>query len=182
MKNKLTLSILVALGLASFPAAHATIFVDVSTLGNDVIEEIGGTLTAVKATVLRTDFRMTRDKVYILSQNTIVPSGVTLEIEAGTLIRCEPITTIASATDPANPGALIIARGGTILANGTADAPIVFTTMDDAGVPGGLETIPLFENKGVANKENKFRSGSYVVRGITSLLVNMRSLAEQSLL
>ena len=168
MKNKLTLSILVALGLASFPAAHATIFVDVSTLGNDVIEEIGGTLTAVKATVLRTDFRMTRDKVYILSQNTIVPSGVTLEIEAGTLIRCEPITTIASATDPANPGALIIARGGTILANGTADAPIIFTTMDDAGVPGGLETIPLFENKGVANKENKFRSGSYVVRGITS--------------
>ena len=168
MKNKLTLSILAALGLASFPAAHATVFVDVSTLGSDVIEEIGGNLTAVKATVLRTDFRMTRDKVYILSQNTIVPSGVTLEIEAGTLIRCEPITTIASSTDPANPGALIIARGGTILANGTADAPIIFTTMDDAGVPGGLETIPLFENKGVANKENKFRSGSYVVRGITS--------------
>ena len=168
MKNKLTLSILVALGLASFPAAHATIFVDVSTLGNDVIEEIGGTLTAVKATVLRTDFRMTRDKVYILSQNTIVPSGVTLEIEAGTLIRCEPITTIASATDPANPGALVCARGGTILANGTADAPIIFTTMDDSGVPGGLETIPLFENKGVANKEVKYRSGSYVVRGITS--------------
>lgn len=168
MKNKLTLSILVALGLASLPAAHATIFVDVSTLGNDVIEEIGGTLTAVKATVLRTDFRMTRDKVYILSQNTIVPSGVTLEIEAGTLIRCEPITTIASPTDPANPGALVCARGGTILANGTADAPIIFTTMDDAGVPGGLETIPLFENKGVANKEVKYRSGSYVVRGITS--------------
>ena len=168
MKNKLTLSILVALGLASFPAAHATIFVDVSTLGNDVIEEIGGTLTAVKATVLRTDFRMTRDKVYILSQNTIVPSGVTLEIEAGTIIRCEPITTIASATDPANPGALVCARGGTILANGTADAPIIFTSMDDPNVPGGLETIPLFENKGVANKEVKYRSGSYVVRGITS--------------
>lgn len=168
MKNKLTLSMLVALGLASLPAAHATIFVDVSTLGNDVIEEIGGTLTAVKATVLRTDFRMTRDKVYILSQNTIVPSGVTLEIEAGTLIRCEPITTIASATDPANPGALVCARGGTILANGTADAPIIFTSMDDPNVPGGLETIPLFENKGVANKEVKYRSGSYVVRGITS--------------
>ena len=168
MKNKLTLSILAALGLASLPAAHATIFVDVATLGSDVIEEIGGTLTAVKATVLKTDFRMTRDKVYILSQNTIVPSGVTLVIEAGTLIRCEPITTIASATDPANPGALVIARGGTVIANGTAAAPIIFTSMDDSGVPGGLETIPLYENKGVASKENKFRSGSYVVRGITS--------------
>jgi hypothetical protein len=168
MKNKLTLSILAALGLASLPAAHATIFVDVATLGTDLIETIDGVNTTVKVTVLRTDFRMTRDKVYILSQNTIVKDGVTLTIEPGTLIRCEPITTVASVTEPANPGALIIARGGTIIANGTAAAPIIFTSMDDHHVPGGLETIPLFENKGVTGKENKFRAAPYVVRGITS--------------
>jgi hypothetical protein len=168
MKNKLTLSILFALGLASIPAAQATIFVDVATLGDDLIENISGTATAVKVTVLRSDFRMTRDKVYILSQNTIVKAGVTLTIEPGTLIRCEPITSAATTTSPANPGALIIARGGTLIANGTADAPIIFTSMDDIHVPGGLETIPLYENKGVATKENKFRTGTYVLRGITS--------------
>jgi len=166
MKNKLTLSILAALGLASLPAAHATIFVDVANLGDNLVENIGGSAVSVKVTVLKTDFRFTRDKVYILSQNTIVKDGVTLTIEPGTLIRCEPITSIASSTDPANPGAMIISRGGTLIANGTAAAPIIFTTMDDLNVPGGLETIPLFENKGTA-VEKKYRSGSYVVRGIT---------------
>jgi len=166
MKNKLTLSILAALGLASLPAAHATIFVDVANLGDNLVENIGGSAVSVKVTVLKTDFRFTRDKVYILSQNTIVKDGVTLTIEPGTIIRCEPITSIASSTDPANPGAMIISRGGTLIANGTAAAPIIFTTMDDLNVPGGLETIPLFENKGTA-VEKKYRSGSYVVRGIT---------------
>ena len=172
MKNKLTLSILFALGLASLPAAHATIFVDVATLGDDLVEEIGGTLTTVKVSILRTDFRMTRDKVYILSQNIIVKAGMTLTIEPGTLIRCEPptITHGGSAAEPANPGALIIARGGTIIANGTADAPIIFTSMDDPHVPGGLETIPLFANRGVSGKEIRYRGvgTGYVVRGITS--------------
>jgi hypothetical protein len=167
MKNKLTLSILVALGLASLPAAQATIFVDVANLGDSLVENIGGSAVSVKVTVLKTDFRFTRDKVYILSQNTIVKDGVTLTIEPGTLIRCEPITSIASSTDPANPGAMIISRGGTLIANGTANAPIIFTTMDDPNVPGGLETIPLFENKGTA-VQKKYRAGSYVVRGITT--------------
>jgi hypothetical protein len=168
MKNKLTLSILVALGLASLPAAHATIFVDVANLGDSLVENINGNATTVQVTVLKTDFRFTRDKVYILSQNTIVKPGVTLTIEPGTLIRCEPITSAATTTSPANPGALIITRGGTLIANGTAAAPIIFTSMDDPHVPGGLETIPLFENKGVLNKEVKYRTGAYTVRGITT--------------
>lgn len=169
MKNKLFLSILAAIGLAATPSAKATVFVDVATLGEAFVEIIDGTATTVDATKFKSDFRMTRDKVYILSQNTIIPSGVTLVIEPGTLIRSEfPTQTSTVATDPANPGALIVARGGTLIANGTADAPIIFTSMDDPHVPGGLETIPLFENKGVAGKEVKYRSGGYVVRGITS--------------
>jgi hypothetical protein len=169
MKNKLFLSILAAFGLAASPSAKATVFVDVATIGESFIEVIDGALTPVKATKFKKDFRMTRDKVYILSQNTIIPSGVTLVIEPGTLIRSEfPTETSISAATPANPGALIVARGGTLIANGTADAPIIFTSMDDPHVPGGLETIPLFENKGVTNKQVKYRSGSYVVRGITA--------------
>jgi hypothetical protein len=169
MKNKLFLSILAAFGLAASPSAKATVFVDVATIGESFIEVIDGAATSVKATKFKKDFRMTRDKVYILSQNTIIPSGVTLVIEPGTLIRSEFATeTSSSAATPANPGALIVARGGTLIANGTADAPIIFTSMDDPHVPGGLETIPLFENKGVTNKQVKYRSGSYVVRGITA--------------
>ncbi len=59
---------------------------------------------------------------YILDGVVIVSDGVTLTIEPGTTIY-------------GNDGRdmLVIARGATILAEGTADAPIVFTSAQDPG-------------------------------------------------
>lgn len=62
--------------------------------------------------------------IYELSGKVIVPSGVTLTIEPGTIIKGRSGTgSLASA--------LIVAQDGKIMAEGTADNPIVFTTTED---------------------------------------------------
>lgn len=70
----------------------------------------------------------TKDKVYQLGGRITVLSGATLTIEAGTVIKGE-VGTGANAT------ALLVARGGKLIAEGKADAPIVFTTVADELTP-----------------------------------------------
>src|SRR5689334_16867374 len=62
-------------------------------------------------------------KKYVLQGFVYVKSGVTLTIEAGTVIR----------GDKATKGTLVISRGGKINAVGTADKPIIFTSNLSAG-------------------------------------------------
>ena len=161
MKNKILLTILAALGLASANNGNSQgygpiTFVDVATSGEFVSVQPGvGASVNVDATVLTKSQRWTKDKVYILARNVIVPTGVTLTIEPGTLIRAERPSKaqgalVEAALSPADPGALVVARGGRIIAAGTADAPIVVTSMDDPHVPGGAATIPPYENRGIA--------------------------------
>ena len=58
----------------------------------------------------------TADKNYVLDQQVTVPSGVTLTIEPGTVIK-------ANAGEAPNVSMLVIARGGKIMAKGTAEQP-----------------------------------------------------------
>jgi len=153
MKNKLLLTLLAAIGLAGSAQAQTTTFVDVANLGDGVSVLSSGGTVKVNATVLTKNQRWTRDNVYILANNVIVPAGVTLTIEPGTLIRAEQATIgqgsgAEAALTPADPGALVVARGGRLIAAGTADAPIIFTSIDDTNVPGGIATIPPSENLG----------------------------------
>jgi hypothetical protein len=67
---------------------------------------------------------LTCDKTYILDQKIYVPSGKTISIAPGTVIK-------GRKASPANATALIIERGGKIDANGTADCQIVFTAEGD---------------------------------------------------
>ncbi|HCQ29302.1 MAG TPA: hypothetical protein DIU39_03385 [Flavobacteriales bacterium] len=62
----------------------------------------------------------TNDKVWILDGMVFVNPGQTLTIEPGTVIKGKPGT-------GANASALIVARGGKIMAQGTASQPIIFT-------------------------------------------------------
>ena len=75
----------------------------------------------------------TSNNTYILNQKVVVDAGATLNIEAGTVIK-------GSAGQGSLASALVVARGGMLNAVGTADAPIIFTsvsddlsTMDDLG-------------------------------------------------
>jgi len=65
----------------------------------------------------------TKNNVYLLDGWVYVVDGVTLTIEPGTIIR----------GSKANKGALIVEPGGKIIARGTKDEPIVFTSNEPAG-------------------------------------------------
>ena len=77
---------------------------------------------------------LTCDKTYIIDQKIYIPSGQTLNIAPGTVLkgRVAPDGATAGVPDPAKASALIIERGGKILADGTADCQIVFTAEADA--------------------------------------------------
>ena len=64
------------------------------------------------------------NNIYVLNQKVVVEDGVTLTIEAGTIVK-------GSKGQGSLASALIIARGGKIMAMGTAQNPIVFTSVDD---------------------------------------------------
>ncbi|HPA18651.1 MAG TPA: hypothetical protein PLU30_12945 [Verrucomicrobiae bacterium] len=95
------------------------------------------------ATRITNDTRWTANNVYVLDKLTFVEDGAKLTIEPGTIVRGEVATKSGtSVNDPADPGTLVICRGAKIIANGTYESPIVFTSIDDYNVPGGLATVP----------------------------------------
>lgn len=65
-----------------------------------------------------------KDTTYILTNFVFVNAGQVLTIEPGTVIRGE--SGVGS-----DASALIVARGGQIFANGTANEPIIFTSTSD---------------------------------------------------
>lgn len=70
------------------------------------------------------DTTWSADFVYELKGRIFVDPGATLTIEPGVIIKAE----VGSG---ANASTLVVARGATLVANGTADAPIIFTAFSD---------------------------------------------------
>ena len=158
MKNNL-IKIALALSLVAGSAQAA----DTRTFRNGYyfqnVSEIEGNLTrtdgplANRITVINTDQRWTSDTIYVLNNLTFVEPPATLTIEAGCIVRGEPSTTGGTSTlNPADVGCLIITRGAQIVAQGTADSPICFTSWGDPFVSGGIKTIPNTLN-GVAKSD-----------------------------
>ena len=67
---------------------------------------------------------LTANKTWILENLVFVNTGQTLTIEPGTVIK-------GAATAGENAAALAVARGGRLLAEGTAEKPIIFTAEED---------------------------------------------------
>lgn len=79
-----------------------------------------------------------KNNIYVLNGKVVVDAGVTLTIEAGTIIKGKEGTgSLASA--------LIVARGGKLMAEGTADNPIIFTSVKDNIEVGQTEGTNLSE-------------------------------------
>jgi hypothetical protein len=66
---------------------------------------------------------LTKDKKYLVKSQAFIRSGQTVTVEPGTIIMGEKRTR----------GTLIVDRGGKLIARGTAQEPIVFTSNQDAG-------------------------------------------------
>jgi hypothetical protein len=72
------------------------------------------------------------DTTYLFSGFVFVENGAVLSIDAGTVLKFRPGQGV-------NASALIVARGGKIYANGTAEAPIIMTAeADDINDPSDL--------------------------------------------
>jgi hypothetical protein len=122
--NKLTLAL--AALTASTAISHAA-FVTV------------GTATENRITA---DTRWTRDNVYILSRVIFVTNGANLTIEPGTIVRGVNAGVTGLSGLNSEPGCLVVARGSKLIANGTVEDPIIFTSIDDTNVAGGAATVP----------------------------------------
>ncbi len=72
-------------------------------------------------------------KIYILESRIAVLSGATLTIQPGVVVK-------GNAGTGSNATALLIARGGKIMAEGTATSPIIFTSISDNILPGEIKS------------------------------------------
>ncbi len=102
---------------------------------------VGGINDVTVAENITEDTTWTSDKNYLLGQPIFVTNGATLTIEPGTTVYGFEDTALGTF------GSLIITRGSKIMAEGTKDAPIVFTaldardgelTLEDSSLWGGL--------------------------------------------
>ncbi len=80
------------------------------------------------------DVTWTKNNTYVLGGRIIVLDGATLTIDPGTVIK-------GQAGAGANSTVLVIARGGTLIADGTAEEPIIFTSVADE-IESGMIASP----------------------------------------
>jgi len=154
--KKTILSLLALTAIAVGSANAAPNFVHIATIPGNT------TTNGTKVTLIKNSQRWTADNVYILSNLTFVEAPAVLTIEPGTIIRMEEKASGGtSITDPADPGTLIICRGAKIVANGTAESPIVFTSIDDPFVAGGAATIPTTQNGSALTAKNYTGNGRF---------------------
>jgi hypothetical protein len=99
-----------ALDEKDYPSAIANYML---TVGDPVVTLQGNLTTQT----------LTAGQPYLLKGQTFIPSGVTLTIPAGTVIK----------GDKASKAVLVVQPGGKLIANGTASSPIVFTSAQPVG-------------------------------------------------
>lgn len=84
----------------------------------------GTTTNVIVTSNITTNTTWTSDNVYELAGRITVTNGVSLTIEPGTIIK-------GQAGTGANATSLLVARGGKIIAEGTSQLPIIFTSVAD---------------------------------------------------
>lgn len=95
--------------------------------------------TVIVAGGIALDQTWTNDNIYILDRKVVVQDGVTLTIDPGTIIK-------GRAGQGSLSSALIVARGGNIIAEGTPTQPIIFTSESDNITCGETSGTNLDEN------------------------------------
>jgi hypothetical protein len=109
----------------------------------------------------------TSNRIYFLGGKVVVTYGVTLTIEAGTIVK-------GNTGEGSLASALIIAQGGKLSAIGTAEKPIIFTTAED--------NISLGQKAGTnlpdETEEGQGRWGGLIILGKAPISVEVGSEAQ----
>ncbi|OAB80466.1 autotransporter outer membrane beta-barrel domain-containing protein [Cochleicola gelatinilyticus] len=103
------------------------------------VDDDPGVADAILSGQINENMTLTNDVIWELDGRVTVTDGVTLTIEPGTIIKGQQ-------GQEANAAVLIIARGGKIEANGTANEPIIFTSVVDNIALGQTAGSNLTEN------------------------------------
>jgi hypothetical protein len=111
--------------------------------GIRVVQNIHGTVT------------WTSDNVYVISGRISVEPGSTLIIEPGTIIKGESGT-------GANASSLLVSRNATIIAEGTPDLPIIFTSVADEITPDQVRN-GIFESPNLGSDVNGLWGGVIIL-------------------
>ncbi len=107
---------------------------------DNVVEVIADQTTIVDGfAVLSGDTTWSASETIILRDTLVVPDGLVLTIEAGTTIYSTRDDNDTDAASDDEVGAIVVARGGRIEANGMQSAPIVFTAIEELEADCGLD-------------------------------------------
>lgn len=109
-----------------------TVAAALASTAQGAIVEVSANITA--------DTRWTRDNVYVLTNIVYLLPPAKLTIEPGTVIRGANDSQTGGTN---NPGTIVVSRAAKIIGNATADDPIIYTSVDDTLVPGGVNTRPV---------------------------------------
>ena len=92
--------------------------------GGGGTDPIDPSVLVTKSGVISANETWSSDSIYVLEGRVVVDAGVTLTVEAGTIIKGEE-------GDGANASVLIVGKDGMVDMQGTADRPIVMTSVLD---------------------------------------------------
>lgn len=122
---------------------------------------------------------------YELRGAVFVRNGATLTIPAGTKFYADPTNNAQSTNAVNSTDVLVVKQGGKLIANGTADNPIVFTsTTQNSGDWGGIVILgnaPINHDNGSANAEVADNVGEELIYGGSQANDNSGSLQYVSL-
>lgn len=103
--------------------ASASILSSCGTTGTTP-EPVDPSIVVKKSGLISANEIWSADSIYVLSGRVVVDAGTTLTVEAGTIIKGEE-------GDGANASVLIVGKGGKVDMQGTAEKPIVMTSVLD---------------------------------------------------
>lgn len=109
-------------GLSGYAQPAATY--DTTTVDGQKAVVLGTSTAGIAHPTEGTDVTWTNDYLWVLDDLVFVDEGQTLRIEPGTVVK-------GDAGNGADASALVVARGGKIFAEGTAERPIIFTSLKD---------------------------------------------------
>jgi len=120
--------VLLLLGSLAFAvgsaAAQTTATYDTTTVDGQKAVVVGTSTAGIAHPTQGADVTWTSDYRWVLDDLVFVDEGQTLRIEPGTVVK-------GDTGDGADASALVVARGGKIFAEGTAERPIIFTSLKD---------------------------------------------------